>query len=713
MTTLRTKFAFTGLAALLLACAASAEPVPYASLGDRPTPPSELGAAPVSGSEASKLRDAVEAAKSGDTDRARAVQSSLADPVARRVVEWAMVDSAASRLSFFELDSARRDLWGWPRPARRQAGAEKAMDAASLSPQRVVDWFDGKDPTTAEGAMTLASAYQSLGRQSDAEALIRHFWRDKVFEADIQSRMVSRWGQILTADDNARRLGVLLYGAQGPAARAMLDLVGPDEKALAQARIALREDRNDAPSYVARTSEALQSDPGLAFERARYYRKRNLDTVAVQYLRGFPTNLPPEVAEQIWAERRSLMTSALRSGDTAGAYAAVSAHGLAPGANYAEAEFFAGWLALDKLHNPTLAETHFARLQAAGSSPITLSRALYWRGKAAEALGDSAGANAFWSQGGQYYTTFYGQLSAEKAGQHTIALGPDPSPTSADRERFETRDQIRAARLLADAGERDTFRTFVLGMDDVLPSPEEQVLLVDMSRQYGDQDLSMRVVRAGAQRGFYMPERGYPVRPAPTGGGLPEPAFTLAIIRQESSFDPTVRSGPGARGMMQLMPGTASVVARRMGVAYSASRLDDPDYNMRLGAAYLGQLTDEMGGSYVLAAASYNAGPGRARQWMDACGDPKSAGTDPADFIECIGIPETRNYVMRILETVQVYRARLNGGSAPLQLTADLKRGAWVPGTTSPGSYAPTAGQPYTPSPSPYVPAATPAASRR
>ncbi len=706
MTTLRTKLGFSALAVLTLAWTASAEPVPYSSLGDTPTPPAELGPVPSYGSEASKLRDAIEAAKSGDTDRAKSVQATLADPVARRIVDWAMIDSAASRLSFFDLDAGKRDLWGWPRAARRATAAEKALESASMSPQRVVDWFDGKDPTTAEGAMALASAYQSLGRQSDAETLIRRFWREHSFEADVQARMLGRYGQILTADDNAHRLDILLYGSQGPAAKAMLDLVSPEQRALGEARIALRADRNDATAYISRVPEALQSDPGLSFERARYYRKRSLDVVAVQNLRSFPSDLPPEIAAQIWPERRALMTSALRSGDTAGAYAAVVNHGLAPGADYAEAEFFAGWIALTKLHDAALAEQHFAKLQAAGSSPITLSRALYWRGRAAEARGDSGAAAGFWTQGAQYYTAFYGQLSAEKIGQQTITLGPDPVPNAADRERFEARDLIRAARLLADAGERDTMRAFVLSIDDVLPSPEEQVLLVDMARQYGDQDLSMRVVRAGAQRGFYMPTRGYPVREIPQGGGLPEPAFALAIIRQESNFDPGQRSGPGARGMMQLMPGTASAVARRIGVGYSASRLTDPDYNVRLGSTFLGQLIDELGGSYVLAAAAYNAGPGRAHQWMGDCGDPKSGSIDPADFIECISIPETRNYVMRILETTQVYRARLNGGSAPLQLTADLKRGAWTPGGSSPAT-----GQPYTPSPSPYVPATTPAYS--
>jgi soluble lytic murein transglycosylase len=202
-------------------------------------------------------------------------------------------------------------------------------------------------------------------------------------------------------------------------------------------------------------------------------------------------------------------------------------------------------------------------------------------------------------------------------------------------------------------------------------------MLVDMARLYGDQDLSMRAVRAGAQRGLYLPERGYPVRAVPAISGAPEPALIHAIVRQESSFDPGVRSGVGARGMMQLMPATAAGVARKLGVSYSVDRLNDPEYNMQLGSAFLGELVSNFSGSYVMAAAGYNAGPGRPPQWAAECGDPRGGTTDPADFIECIPFAETRNYVMRIMEAVQIYRARMNGGVAPLTPMADLKRGSW------------------------------------
>jgi soluble lytic murein transglycosylase len=186
----------------------------------------------------------------------------------------------------------------------------------------------------------------------------------------------------------------------------------------------------------------------------------------------------------------------------------------------------------------------------------------------------------------------------------------------------------------------------------------------------------MRVVRNAAKRGYILPDRGYPVRTPPAGSAFAvETPLVLGITRQESSFDPEARSGAGARGMMQLMPATAESVARRNGLGWG--RLDDPDFNMRVGSAYLGQLVNEFSGSYVLAAAAYNAGPGRPAQWTSLCGDPRSGSSDPLDFIECIPFSETRDYVMRVLEATEVYRAKLAGGRAPLTLSADLKRGAY------------------------------------
>ncbi|HYE43524.1 MAG TPA: lytic transglycosylase domain-containing protein [Caulobacteraceae bacterium] len=629
-------------------------------------------------SDADALRSALRAARGQESVEVQRLREAMNDPVARQIAQWALVDVMGERMSWFELDSARRDLNGWPRAASRQAAAEKAMERSPQDPARVVQWFDGAPLQTAEGAMVLATALQASGRTADAQTLIRTWWRERLFDEAIQERMHARFGSYLTQADHVARLDTLLLGPQGPATSAMLARVPAEYAALAEARRALRQNRGDAAERFRGVPASLANDSGLAFERARSFRQSNMESAGVSYVARFPAAPhDPDSRDRIWTERKLYFNYALRARNWNVAYAAMTNHGFTGGEPLVDAEFMAGWVALSKMRNPALADRHFATLQASSSTPITQGRAFYWRGRAAEARGDKAAADGFYRQGAEHITSFYGQLAAEKAGVKTITLGKDPVPTAADRQRFEGRPLVRAARMLAEIGENDLLKVFVLHIDDNLPNAEEYVLLIDLARGYGDQDLSMRVARTAATKGFIIPERGYPVVAFPSLPGSAEPAFALSIARQESNFWPRARSHANARGMMQLLPATARTVARQIGVPWDEPSLYDAEYNMRLGAYHLGDLIGRFNGSYVMAAAGYNAGPGRPPQWASECGDPRGGTTDPLDFIECIPFSETRNYVMRTLETTQVYRARLNGGSARLQLASDLKRGAY------------------------------------
>lgn len=632
---------------------------------------------PLGANDQVMFRQAIESSRRGDVSGARNAIASLSDALARKTATWVLVDTNSESLSFYEVDNARRDLRDWPRMNRRQAAAEKLLETAGKSPQQVVDWFAGADPTTAQGAMALASAYRGLGRSAEATDLIRKWWRGKTFEADAQRTMLARFGDILTQEDHVKRTDVLLYGSQGPASRDMVAILPMDQQQMALARIALRSDASNANDLVAALTPEASASPGVAFERAAYMRRKGLDSLAIGQLQNFPKEVvTPEQAGRIWDERYRLVLASLRNGDARSAYAAAADSGLTTGSDAADAEFYAGWIALSKLNDPTKAAKHFAALERIGSSPITKARALYWQGRAAEAKRDTAAAEEFYSRAAQNYTTFYGQLAGQKIGRR-LTLASDPQITPETRRQFEAREPVQAARLFYDVGQRELFRTFLLNLDDSLPSAEEEALLVDLARIYGDQDTSMKVARAAAQRGFILPQRAYPLHSPPETMNGPEPSLVLGITRQESGFDPLVRSGVGARGMMQLMPSTAAIVARKIGVGYSPGMLDEPDYNMRLGSSYLGQLVDQFSGSYVMAIAGYNAGPGRPNQWSAYCGDPRGGSTDPLDFIECIPFSETRNYVMRVMEGMQVYRAKLNGGSAPITLATDLKRGAY------------------------------------
>ncbi len=642
---------------------------------DTPAPPHNISH-PLSDRDAALLRDAIEDARHGSVSGARESIAGMSDPLARKTATWALVDSCADSLGFYDVDAARRELAGWPRAQRRQAAAERLIETAGKTPQQTVDWFAGAEPTTAQGATALAAAYRGLGRAADATVLIKRWWRDKSFDAEPQRAMLARFGDLLTQDDHIHRADVLLYGKEGAAARDMMMLLPAAQQDMARARIALRADARNATDLVASLPPEAAQSPGVAFERAAYLRRHGLDSLALAEAPYFPHEVTSsDQADRIWDERRHLVLAALRAGDAKAAYAATADSGLSAGSPGADAEFDAGWIALTKLNDPTKAGRHFAAVERIGTSPVTKGRALYWEGRAAEARGDKAASEAFYGRAAQNYTAFYGMLAAEKIGKR-LTLPADPEITPEARRAFEARSEIQATRLLFDYGQRELFRAFVLSLDDILPTAQDEAQLIDLARGYGEMEVSMKAARGAAQRGFILPGRAYPLRSAPDGGAA-EPALVLAITRQESSFDPNVRSGAGARGMMQLMPGTAKILAKRIGVAYSPSQLDEPEYNMKLGATFLGQLVSQFSGSYIMAAAGYNAGPGRPTQWTQFCGDPRGGATDPVDFIECIPFSETRNYVMRVMENQQIYRAKLNGGSAPYTLTADLKRGAY------------------------------------
>jgi soluble lytic murein transglycosylase len=648
-----------------------------ARLPDAPQPyvrASQTVAQPLSSSDQALYAQGMAAAKRGDIGGAKSAISSLSDPVARKLVTWAMVDVNAERLSFWDVDAARRDLTGFPRGARRQVAAERLLETSGRSPAEIVAWFGAEGPQSAQGAMALASAYRSLGRQAETGQLIRTWWTTRSFESDVQRTMLSRFADVLTVDDHIRRADVLLYGAQGPASRDMIALLPASEQAAALVRISLR---GDSEMGYASLTPAEQASPGVAFERGGYLRRkgRNQDAIA-EFAKASAPALTAEHADRAWNERYRLTLAAIKDGDWRAAYQASANTGLNQGSDATEAEFYAGWIALSRLGDPVAAGRHFAAIDRIGSSPITKARAQYWQGRAAEARRDTTAAEGFYQRAAEHGTTFYGQLAAEKLGL-PLVLPKDPDPTDAERARFESRDAVQAMRILADQGQKDLFRVFALHLDDVLPERFEQALLIDAIRGYGDQDTSMKAARGAAQRGFILADRAYPYRTPPSVAGAPEPALVLGVTRQESGFDPGVRSGADARGMMQLLPSTASGVARRMGLGYSAARLYEADYNMQLGSSFLGQLVNQFSGSYILAAAGYNAGPGRPPQWVAMCGDPRAGSTDPLDFIECIPFSETRNYVMRVLENMTVYRAKLNGGSAPITLSQDLKRGGY------------------------------------
>ena len=622
------------------------------------------------------FRQGLAAARARDIPGARDAAAQISDPVARKLVEWALLDTSADQLSYSDLAVAQSRFAGWPRGESRRAAAEQVLDRSYAGSASALALFAQSAPTTIEGAIALAEALEQGGRAEDARRLISEWWRTRSFEEAIQTRVFTRWGAALTQADHEARLNMLLLGPHGPATRAMVQLVSPERRAVAEAAMALRT-AYSPDAVVANLSPSQAMDPAVVLERVRILRSQNRQSEGFALLASLPA--APSHSEgqnTLWSERRNYFLDALERRNWQAAYDSMAGHGFPSGERMVDAEFFAGWAALVKLNDPARAARHFEILRQSSSTPITQGRALYWLGRAAEAQGNTPAAARYYRDGAQHIQSFYGQLAAEKAGQTTITLPAEPVPTSADVAAFEGNEVVRALRILGETGETSLFRVFAYQLDDDLPGPAGLALLMDLSRNYDEGFTAMMVGRAASQRGFLMPERQYPIRiPPPVSGAAPL-EFTLAITRQESSFDPRARSHANARGMMQFLPGTGRAVARQLGMPYSDERLYDGDYNMTLGSYHLGDLTSRFGGSMLLTTIGYNAGPARPPQWIARCGDPRGGAVDPIDFIECAPFTETRNYMMRVMENMQVYRARLNGGSAPLTLSSDLRRGA-------------------------------------
>lgn len=623
------------------------------------------------------LRDGMSAAEDASWRRVRDAADRMSDPAGAQLLRWRIATSDPSA-TFSELDRAMAEFAGWPRYDDIHSEAEAKIGAAGLTAAETVAWFDAHPAQSGQGFVALADALFVLGREEEGEAALKTAWRERILPTSVQNDVLARYRSRLTSEDHIARVDYLLWRDQRSAASRLYSELPQGERYLADARSRLAARARGVDTAVGRVPAALQDDPGLLYERARWRRKARRTTDALPLVLQIPDSFGPSAGpERVWFERKVHIGRALRDQDYATAYQLAAAHGLDRSVELAEAEWLAGWIALEHLGEPEQAAEHFERLDQSVSTPISKARALYWRGKAAEALNNPAAAQAFYEAASQYSVAYYGQLAAtELAGAAPMPLPVDATPTEEDRATFYARPLVRATKLLAELDELRLFREFSYDLDDTLERPEEFALLAEIARSYGQDGVAVRGGKAGLARGVIEPSAVYPVIELPLlAPDAPEAAFVYAIARQESEFYARAHSRVGARGMMQLMPSTARSTARSIGASYRANWLtDDPDYNVRLGAAHLADLLDEFDGSYVLTAAAYNAGAHRARQWIAQYGDPRYGAVDPVEWVESIPFSETRDYVQRVMENTLIYRARLGDGAIAPTLDADLAR---------------------------------------
>ena len=586
----------------------------------------------------------------------------LDDPTFKRLIEWFYLNNVQEPTHDFDaLKEFLQATKGWPRRGRAVLLAEKKLDEIK-DPKKIKEWFSLYKPTTQDALYLYVESLKQEGKQEEAEAYIRDYWVKATLSKKDRQDFYKRYKSDLRIEDHQARLDRLLWDRHFDSAEVLYPLVGKSLANLARARIGLAKGQPGVDLMIQAVAPQYMDDEGLLYERVRWRRDRDKNEGVAELLKEAPKQL--KHASSWWRERHIVARRFMSQKEFQKAYDLVSQHNQTGGFSFAQAEWLSGWLALRFLNNPTVAFEHFRNMAEKVSSPVSRSRAYYWKGLAALSLGRKIEAYKLFSQASQFSTRFYGQLAYSKL----MEVAPNyPTPPLTALGKTSTKDLNLPKDILEICGylysvnlkhEKDLF------FDKLVRYGEDEDSFIELFRlakefeaYHAQVTLSKKAMRAG----FVALDEGYPVfQDVPFDYfNEVEPSLVYGIIRQESAFDPKARSSAGARGLMQLMPGTAKETARKLGVSYRVSKLDTPDYNIRLGSAYISRLINRFEGYYVLAVASYNAGPYRVEKIMEEIGDPRTGEVDIVDWIEMIPIYETRNYVQRVLEAMHIYRSKL------------------------------------------------------
>ena len=617
---------------------------------------------------AQPLSDACRAALTAAANGRWGEPARCSQPIAAKTATWLRLLSGPT--SAGELAQFLAENPDWPLQGTLARRAEEAH-AALIDDTAVRRWFERHPPAGVEARLRYAEALDAAGDHAAATRLRRSVWVDLPGNAAGEREFLARHGGILRAEDHWARADRLTWARDAEAARRLHDRVPPARQPILRARLeALAGSAGDfgfAPEH--------RRDPVVFLERARSLRLQDRDAEAARFWladgAAAQDAAPQDRRGAFWSERHIVIRRLIRLHEAPTAYRLAAAHGLSDrtSVDFLEAEFLAGWIALRKLGRPEDALRHFTALELAATAPISLSRGAYWRGRALLAAQRPGEAQAAYRAAAEHPFTFYGQLAALAAGESEaslrgrIAALADPEADPDHAALWERRELAQAARLLVEVGEARRARQVLLQLADLAPDAVDRALAARLAGRLGQHDTAVWIARrVMARHGTVLPKAGWPTPFVPPPGV--EPALALALMRQESNFETTAVSPAGARGLMQLMPATARGMARELGEPSLAARLFEPLANMRLGTAYLAKRLEDFDRAVPLALAAYNAGAHRVRQWLNAHGDPRIGEIDPLDWIELIPFNETRNYVMRVIESQTIYQARAGAGSA-------------------------------------------------
>ena len=650
----------------------STEPSSPTAAASEPAPSPALDAA------FAGAHDAIALYRKGALAQGDEFSKAISDPLLQTTLEWVALrynprDAGLSRLRAFV--TAHPD---WPMLAWINRRIEEVALGQDGRPAGVKARFEDSAPQTFVGRVALARADLALGEPVAAATIVRDIWQTGDFDSNEEGTLLKEFGGLLRRDDFKLRADRLLYKEQVAPALRSAALAGSDVKLLAAARASVIAQGAEAAmnAAIAAVPKTLVNDPGLVFARVQRARRAGQIGEAAELL----ANVTRDPALLIdgdawWVERRLVARKLLDLGEATAAYEVCAKHAATSDTSNIEAEFHAGWIALRFLDAPKDAADHFRKAAGFAATPISRARVAYWQGRAADAGGDKDAAARFYAEAANQPISFYGQLAASKLGRTSIDLRqPAQVVTGPDRH-----EGIRVVEQLYRLGERDIALSLALEIAKTEPSDAQVAALAGVLTRGNDARGTLLIGKLGTQRGLPVDEAAFPTFGIPGYQPLTnsaDRAVVYAIARQESEFNPQSVSSAGAKGLMQMIGPTARATANKFGVSYDDARLlSDASFNAQLGAAHLGQLLNEQGGSYILTFAAYNAGSARVREWIAAYGDPRKPGVDPVDWIERIPFTETRNYVQRVFENLQIYRLRFDQSSTLLAVADLVPRG--------------------------------------
>ncbi len=625
------------------------------------------------------VKQAIEALRANDGAKALTLAGQTRDPAAHALVLSLAVRLAPKDLGLERIAAFLREQPHWPNQGLMRRRAERLLYDEKRDAATVRAFFAKDRPLSGDGKLALARALLASGDKNGAHAWVKNAWRADELSKDIEAAVLAEFPGVLVRADHQARADRLFYLEKHEAGLRAAERGGPDLAAYGRARAAVARRVSNAGKLLDAVPASLRNEAGYVFARIQQLRRSDDVPAAAKLMLAAPRD--PAVLIDVnewWIERRLIARKLLDLDDARTAYRVAAQAALPERENFRiEHQFTAGWIALRFLKEPATALRHFAEIEKHSQHPISLARGFYWRGRALEAAGDRVAALADYDRAARYPNAYYGQLARARLGHKELQLAPPVAPSPAARAEFESQAPVRAIRLLYAAGEPE----FALGMlIDLAESARDQTiasLLAELASQVQDARAMVFIAKAAFARGLALQASAFPTFGMPAFkpfGPAVDQAVVYAIARQESAFNPKAVSSADARGLLQVVPATGRAIAKKFGVAFDARKLlTDPAFNLQIGSAELGDLLETFRGSYVLAFAAYNAGRSRVNGWIEQYGDPRDPRVDPIDWVERIPFTETRNYVQRVMENVQVYKVRL-GKPGPM-IDADLARG--------------------------------------